>query len=354
MSDYEHLKATIGPLTKWVWRGSALVAFILLGIFSVVEVEPGEAACRVNNLTGTQTSITQQGWQLRIPIIHSMHVEDASPQTFQMSGEENKDRLHVKKLTVRANDGSNFSFDDTSIIFKLKGDEVCTAIRDSGLENGYRKWMRPYGRTIPRDEFGRESTLDVSDPTQYSGAVTRTENRLNEALAEHSIFVQKFTTPKPVFSVEYEKAIESRNGLENEKTVISSNLENAETTRERTLAEVNQAKNKELQVLRASLESALALASANQADKKRTADTRLIEASGEGQAALSGKVAEAKQLKGQLAAEYKKKFAEINAFRSQPTERVMEVLGEKLRGVTIHVQPYANDATPTTIDLRKK
>jgi membrane protease subunit HflC len=257
-------------------------------------------------------------------------------------------------LTVRANDGSNFSFDDTSIIFKLDGSDVCTAIRDSGTENGYRKWMRPYGRTVPRDEFGRESTLDVSDPTKYSGATARTEGRLNEALGKHSLFVQKFTTPKPVFNDAYEKAIESRNGLENEKTVIKSNLDNAETTRSRQIAEVNQTKNKELQVSRAALESALATATAAQASQKRVADTRLIQASGEGQAALSGKIAEAKQLQGQLDAMYLQKAAEINAFRTQPTERVMEVLGEKLKGVTIHVQPYADDATPTAVDLRNK
>jgi membrane protease subunit HflC len=51
---------------------------------------------------------------------------------------------------------------------------------------------------------------------------------------------------------------------------------------------------------------------------------------------------------------YLQKAAEINAFRTQPTERVRELLGEKLKGVTIHVQPYADDATPTAVDLRNK
>jgi membrane protease subunit HflC len=55
------------------------------------------------------------------------------------------------------------------------------------------------------------------------------------------------------------------------------------------------------------------------------------------------------ELEGELAAKFKAKKAEIDAFRSQPIERVMERLAERLKGITIDIQPYADDATPSRV-----
>ena len=57
----------------------------------------------------------------------------------------------------------------------------------------------------------------------------------------------------------------------------------------------------------------------------------------------------AEQLKGELDAKYASRKAEIDAFRNQPIERVMERLGERLAGTTINIQPYADDATPSRV-----
>ena len=43
--------------------------------------------------------------------------------------------------------------------------------------------------------------------------------------------------------------------------------------------------------------------------------------------------------------------AEIDAFRNQPVERVMQRLGERLKGVTIEIQPFRNDGSPTRVQL---
>ena len=56
---------------------------------------------------------------------------------------------------------------------------------------------------------------------------------------------------------------------------------------------------------------------------------------------------------GALEAKYLAKKAEIDAFKTQPVERVMERLGQSLSGVTVHIQPYAEDASPTRIRLDK-
>jgi membrane protease subunit HflC len=336
--------------SPWLSIGLAVVVTLVLLASSVVDIEPGQAAVRVNNATGEQTAITQPGWTTRIPMLHSLHILEAAPQTFTMKGErDSEDAMTVRKLTVRASDGSNFHFEDTTIIFQLKGDEAVTAVRDSGPGRGYRAWMIPYTRSILRDEFGRESTIDVSNPTTYAEATARAKERLNEVLGPHGIVVTQLVTPRPKFSDAYEHAIEERNRLGNERQVIRSNLDRAATERERELAEVDQRQNRVIQERRAKLESDLATTVAQQAEARREADTYRIDKIAGGKAALSAAGQRAKQLQAELDAKYAARKAEIDAFRTQPVERVMERLGERLAGITISIQPYADDATPSRV-----
>ena len=334
---------------SWLWPAAATVITIILLSTSVVDIEPGEAAVRINNITGAETAIVTPGWTTRVPWVHSLYVLDAAPQTFSMKGDQEEGPLVVPMLTVRASDGSNFHFDDTTVIFQLKMDEAVTAVRDGGPGDGFKGWLRPYVRSILRDEFGRESTIAVSNPTSYAQATDRARERLNDVLGQHGIVVTQLVTPRPQFNEAYEHAIEERNRLGNELQVIASNLDRAETERDRRLAEVDQAQNRIIQEKRAALESDLARAVAELADVKRTSDTYRIGKIGEGQAALSAAEQTAQQLKGELDAKYQARKAEIDAFRTQPIERVMERLGERLAGVTIDIQPYADDATPSRV-----
>jgi membrane protease subunit HflC len=335
--------------SSWLWPASAVALTLILLSTSVVDIEPGEAAVRINNITGAESAVVSPGWTTRVPLVHSLYVLDAAPQTFSMKGDQEVGPLLVPMLTVRASDGSNFHFDDTTVIFQLKMDEAVTAVRDGGPGDGFKTWLRPYVRSILRDEFGRESTIAVSNPTSYAQATERARERLNAVLGQHGIIVTQLVTPRPQFNEGYEHAIEERNRLGNELQVITSNLDRAATERDRRLAEVDQAQNRIIQERRAALESDLARAVAELADVKRTSDTYRIGTIGEGQALLSAAEQTAQQLKGELDAKYASRKAEIDAFRTQPIERVMERLGERLSGVTIEIQPWANDATPSRV-----
>ncbi|MCP4443905.1 MAG: hypothetical protein GY811_00985 [Myxococcales bacterium] len=321
-----------------------------------MNIEPGQLAVKVNNITGSQSAITRSGWTLRLPFVHSVHELDGKPQTFTMTGNQSTGKLDVRELTVRASDGSNFHFSDTTIIFQIDGSDGVTAVQAAGLGNGYMTWMKPYARSILRDEFGRESTIAVSDPTTYGTAANRAKERMNEELGPMGIQIMELVTPRPRFNESYEHAIEERNALSNQLEVIKSNLDRAETERSRQLAEVDQLQNKVVQEGRAALENELAQAVAAQAQTKQEADTYAIAQVAEGQAALSSDKFRADELTGELDARYVSKQAEVLAFRSQPVERVMAVLGEKLKGVTIKIQPWADDATPSRVryeDLRR-
>jgi regulator of protease activity HflC (stomatin/prohibitin superfamily) len=352
LKKLNRLREQAGDMTQWIWVGSAGVIVIGMMFMSFSSIEPGEVAVRVNNISGTSTAITQPGWVFRMPFgIHSLHVLDVSPQTFQMKGDNRVDDLHVEKLTVRASDGANFHFEDTTLIFQVVGDEAVTVVRDAGVDYSYRQWITPYARAILRDEFGRESTIRVSDPTHYGAAATRAQERLNEFLRPHGIVVTQMVTPRPKFNADYEHLIEERNRLRNEMEVIKSNLERAVTDRERIISEVDRDENKKIQERRAQLESELATAVADFENAVRAADTYKIEKIGEGQAKLAAARRKAEELAGQLEADYRAKKAEIEAFRTQPVERVMERLGQSLQGVTIKIEPWANDANPSRVTL---
>src|SRR5690606_12384834 len=275
--------------------GGAAVWFVLAFVLSVVllftscrSIDPGQVAVRVNNITGEQETHTQPGLILCAPFgIHSVYIIDASPQTFVMKGDKTRDALHVEELTVRASDGSNFLFNDTTIIFQVLGASAREVVRDAGPEDAFKRWMRPYARAILRDEFGRESTISVSNPAKFGEATERARTRLNEMLEPHGVTVTKIVTPRPRFNEQYESLIEARNEAENQMTVIASELQRSQTDRERTLAEVDRDQNKLIQEKRAELEAALATAVAVQADTRRKADTYRIETVAKGQAARS-------------------------------------------------------------------
>ncbi len=337
-----------------LWYIGAAVIMVILAARSCVTIEPGHIAVRVNNLTGSIETITQPGLIVRLPFgIHSVHLIDASPQTLHMRGATNQDLLHVQELTVRASDGSNFVFNDTTILFRVVPDAGARVISDAGGEHHYWMWMSPYARSILRDEFGKESTISVSNPTTFGQATERARARINDLLTKHGLEVTSIVTPRPRFSDEYENLIEARNQTENQLSVIDSDLQRAATERTRRMAEVDRDQNKVMQEKRAALEGELATSIATQTQTHREVDTTRIEKIAAGEASLSGARQRSVELKGQLDAQFASRRAEIDAFRAQPVERVMQRLGERLKDVTIDIQPWSNDSVPSRLQVEQ-
>ena len=343
-----------GDRGRLLWYVGAAAILVIIAFRSCVTIEPGHVAVRVNNLTGSIETITQPGLVLRLPFgIHDVHVVDASPQTFHMRGTKNEDQLNVKELTVRASDGSNFVFNDTTILFRVVPSAGAQVITDAGGGHRYWMWMSPYARSILRDEFGKESTISVSNPTTFGQATERARQRINDLLTKHGLEVTSIVTPRPRFSDEYENLIEARNQTENQLSVIDSDLQRAATERTRRLAEVDRDQNKVMQEKRAALEAELATSVATQTQTRREVDTTRIEKIAAGEAALSGARQRAIELTGQLDAQFSSRRSEIDAFRAQPVERVMQRLGERLKNVVIDIQPWANDSVPSRVQVEQ-
>jgi hypothetical protein len=344
------LKGSRGEPSR-LWIVGALLLVVVVGFRSCASIEAGQVAVRINNITGSTEVVTQPGLILKLPGIHNVYLLDVSPQTFHLRGTVNKHALEGKELSVRASDGSSFAFNDTTLLFRAIPGKADLTLRDSGLGHAYYDWMLPYARAILRDEFGRESTISVSNPTSFQQAEERAKARLNKLLNEHGIEVTSIVTPRPRFSKDYEDLIEARNQTENQLAVIDSELARAKTERDRKLAEVERDQNKIIQTKRAELEATLATVVTEQTQTHREVDTYKIEKLGAGQAARSASKSTADQLKGQLDAQYMSKKAEIDAFRNQPVERVMERLGERLEGITIEITPVRTDGQPQRVQL---
>lgn len=341
-----------GSTPQGLWLVGAALVLVIIAFRSCTSVDAGQVAVRVNNITGATEVITQPGLIMKLPFgIHSVYMLDVSPQTFHMRGPAKKGPLEGRELNVRASDGSLFAFNDTTLLFRAIPGKADLTLRDSGLDHAYYEWMLPYARAILRDEFGRESTISVSNPTSFGQAEERAKRRINTLLGQHGIEVTSIVTPRPRFTKEYEDLIESRNQTENQLAVIDSELARAKTERDRKLAEVERDQNKIIQTKRAELETTLATAVTAQVETHRQVDTYKIEKLAAGQASRSGSQSKAEELKGQLEAQYASKRAEIDAFRNQPVERVMERLGERLKGSTIEIQPYRNDGSPQRVQL---
>jgi len=350
-SLFNALRGAGGEMSRLWLAGGALIV-LLLAARSCATVEAGQVAVRINNVTGGTEVITQPGLIMRLPFgIHDVYIMDVTPQTFHLKGQDNQSPLVVRELDVRAADGSSFAFNDTTLLFRAIPAHADETLRDSGVGHAYYEWMLPYARAILRDEFGRESTISVSNPTSFAQAEGRAKKRLNQLLGEHGIEVTSIVTPRPRFSKEYEDLIEARNQTENQLAVIDSELSRAKTERDRKLAEVERDQNKIVQTKRAELENTLATAVTAQTQTHREVDTYKIEKVAAGQASRSANKGKADELKGQLEAQYASRRAEIDAFRNQPVERVMQRLGERLKGVTIEIQPFRNDGSPTRVQL---
>ena len=103
----------------------------------------------------------------------------------------------VQKLTVRAMDGSNFWFDSLEIQYRILPAEAGHVLNESGPGDEFKQfWIRSLARSVLRDEFGRFSVAEVTDPTKYGVAIEAAQRRLEEMLQPHGLKLVQLICPK--------------------------------------------------------------------------------------------------------------------------------------------------------------
>jgi membrane protease subunit HflC len=340
---------------RWVAFGMLFVFIALfagLGFGGITEVKDNEVAVFVNYLTGNVTVDTDPGNKIYIPFIQEVFTLDKSPNRFVMEGKSDTSTDHVRELTVRARDGSNFWFDTITIQYQLVPSQAGQLLSDSGTEDAFKKfWLMSYARSILRDEFGKFDPEEISNPANYSRAGVAAQDRMNDALRPHGIEVTQITMPKPRFSDEYEKAIEDRKLADQEVERLKAEALQLEKEKAKRLAEVESTKGQEFAALKGTLEAGRTTAEAEQIKLRREAGAYKIQRTGEGEAERLAKIEEARGATEKYEKEAQGLLAKAEALAKQGSIVVVEALAEKLGDVEIEVVPYQRSDAPERIEI---
>ena len=344
-----------GRVLLLVGLGLVGLLFLLVvasGNGGVIEVQADEVAVIANYLTG-ETQIHQEpGYKFFLPFLQQGFVFDKRVQEFVMSGDVDLDPNHVKKLTVRASDGSNLWFDDVRIQYRILPGKADLVLSDSGVGDTFKfNWVRAYARSILRDEFGRFSSSDISDPTNYNLAAAESKDRLNEMLRIHGIEVIRVKTPKPKFDASYEQAIEDRKVANQEVERIRARAEQLLRERERKLAEIESTKTQEFEQLKGTLNADYVIATKERVRIERSSDAYKTRVVGDGQAVRARLLEEARGKREKATKEAEGLQAKAEALALQGEVLVRERLAQRLRDIEFSLVPYTKDAQPTRIEL---
>ncbi len=353
------LPASVPPqrLLRWVAIGALVVVLTVLfslGMGGITEVRDHEVAVFVNYLTGTMEHDELPGNKIYFPFIQQVFKLDKRTNKFVMEGKTDVDTDHVRELTVRARDGSNFWFDSIEIQYQLKPSDADKVLHDSGTGDAFKKfWLMTYARSVLRDEFGKFDPEEISNPAHYASARVKAQERLNTVLGEHGIVVTQITTPKPKFADEYEKAIEDRKLAEQDAERLKAMALQLQKEREKRLAEIESTKGQEFAALTGTLIAGKAQAEAAAIKLRREADAYKIQRTGEGEAERLAKIEEARGLVERNTKEGQGLMAKTEALARQGRWVVVEALAEKLANVKIEVIPYQRSEAPARLEVEQ-
>ena len=328
-----------------------LIGAIVSGKGGFVEIDDTEVAVIVNYITGNDEIVDRPGYKIFLPFVSQAFVFDKSPNSFVMEGDRDIDANHVRKLTVRAKDGSNFWFETLEIQYQILTHKANVVLHDSGPGEAFkRNWVKSYARSVLRDEFGRFSTEEIAAAQDFNTPKEMARQRLNEMLEPHGIFVILITTPKPKFEPQYEKAIEDRKTAEQQVEKLKGRVNQLDQERERRLSEIERDKETEYQLLLGNLEKDRISAEKDAVRITKTADAYRIRLVAEGQAAERERVQFARGVETQARKEAEGLQAKVEALAKKGEILVREELARKFAMIQFEIIPYRRDPAPVRIE----
>ncbi len=342
-------------LNPWMWPVLAILLVALVAAFTgrsgIVEIDDREVAVIVNYLTGGEELIATPGYRTFMPVFAQAFKFDKSPNKFLMEGDQNVHANHVRKLTVRADDGSNFWFETLEIQYQLIVAAAPKVLHDSGPGDAFKThWVRAFARSILRDEFGRFSAAEVADPSSYAVATQRATERLNEVLAQHGVEVVQIITPKPKFEQRYEQAIEDRKVANQEVERLKIEAQQLKQERDRRLADIERDLATKYEQLLGTLEGERIGAEREQVRVEKEADAYRIAAIAEGEAKKQRLLRQAAAREEQGRKESEGLRAKVDALAESGDILVREALAEKIKTIPFELVPYRRDDAPVRIE----
>lgn len=339
----------------------AVVVIILAGVLlsgnsGFVEVQPGEVAVVYNTWFDTDEPhvVIEQGTLGYIPFFQRVEILDKRPQVLLMEGAVDAGVNHVRTLTVRANDGSNFYFDRVEIHYQIIPEQAASLIAQNGTDNGYKEHaVATHARQVLRDEFGRYDFTKIADPTTYGLATSLAREALNVKLNPLGFMVTQIPPSKPRFREEVETAIEDRQNAGQEVEVQKEKRERLTAQSKRLVQEVTEKKNNEYQLLLATLEGKRKESENREIAVKREADTYYIDRTATCEAERDARITKAKANEEAARKRAEALAAEIAALGAQgPAILDLEIAQRVMPQLQrISASPYVPPSTPNDVRI---
>ena len=329
----------------------ALVALVGFGRMGAAQIKDDQVGVLVDYMSGDMEVLTDPGFRLYLPFVQEIYLFDQTSQEFFMEGDRFVNDNHVPRLTVRADDGSNFWFEELRILFNIVPGQADKLLEDSGPGEGFkRNWIKTYARSILRDEFGRFSAVEAANPTVYSAAKVASQLRLNELLGPHGLQVTQIVIQKPHFDSKYERAIEDRKEADQEVERLIALVDQLEQERGQRLSAVEKEKQIEMQELTGELTREFLNAERQAINITQAAAAYSIERTKSGEGEKAQMIAQARGLEAKYSREAEGLVARALALEKRGEVVVREALIEKLSGISFTFLPYSRDPSPKRLE----
>lgn len=310
-----------------------------------------EVAVVVDYLSGEQTIVTTPGYRLFVPHFQQVFRFDKRPVGFLFEGNQMHEANRYPRLTVRANDGSSFWFDEFELQYAIIPARADELLADSGPGHGYKmRLVNAFARAALRDELGRFSAEEVVLPDVIELASAASKQRLNDLLAPHAVEVLEVGKPKPRFNGEYETAIERRKVANQEIEHLRGKKLQLRQEKAQRIAAVRGKKEAELRTLQGALAQQILATEQDSIRILNEAEIFHLHRTGDGRLSRQRLETEAGAREDRYRMEAEGFLAKAQALEAQGQQAVRSALIERLPQTKFTLVPYAHDPRPERIE----
>jgi hypothetical protein len=204
---------------------ASLLVFLALGhkvgAWGWVRVRPEEVAVVSDYLRGTTQRVATPGLRWFVPYFQDVTVLERVPGELELRGDAAVGERVVPALSVRAGDGTRFSFEQLTLRFQLDVSRAERSLTDVGRHSSDRLLLvRALARGVLRDEFGRYSSEQIVMGASIDAARTAARERLNAHLAPHGVTVAEIPAATPRFDPGYEQQVLRRRVAEQQVELV--------------------------------------------------------------------------------------------------------------------------------------
>ncbi|OPZ14342.1 MAG: SPFH domain / Band 7 family protein [candidate division BRC1 bacterium ADurb.BinA364] len=321
-----------------------IVALIVVGFVSTGfdEIEPGQAAVVINNVTRAQSVVTDVGYIIHLPYgMSKVYKYRTVDRIVRMQGDSQDS---IDSIRVKTSDGSNVDV-DVEIKYHVIREEVPlkTLANDFGNDPDLALTddiVIAFGRSDVREILGKLSISDITDASTRQAKAIEIRAQMNSALNPLGLMVDSVSIPNLVLNAEYQQLIQDRKDANQELRNQESAQERMRQAQAREVAAANREMTVALTQERGLQEKRLieARGKAQQVKERAAGESAKLKYAGDQAYQVAINEAKAIELEGLLKAEGIQKLAE--AYELGGMALVRESLAQKYLGRTINGRPY--------------